>query len=53
MFEGKMLRELAGMPIRRIDLANSDALVAFVGLDPRASDSGQKTGRRRLSKRGS
>lgn len=37
----------------RIDLANSDALVAFVGLDPRACDSGQKSGRRRLSKRGS
>lgn len=36
----------------RVSLANSDALVAFVGLDPRASDSGQKTGRRRLSKRG-
>jgi transposase len=37
----------------RVDLASSDALVAFVGLDPRACDSGQKTGRRRLSKRGS
>jgi hypothetical protein len=30
-----------------------NALVAFVGLDPRACDSGQKAGRRRLSKRGS
>lgn len=37
----------------RVALANSDAVVAFVGLDPRACDSGQKTGRRRLSKRGS
>ena len=36
----------------RVNLANSDAAVAFVGLDPRASDSGQKAGRRRLSKRG-
>lgn len=36
----------------RVSLANSDAAVAFVGLDPRASDSGQKAGRRRLSKRG-
>ncbi|WP_161808463.1 transposase [Methyloglobulus morosus] len=38
---------------KRVDLANSDAAVAFVGLDPRACDSGQKSGRRRLSKRGS
>jgi len=37
---------------KRVDLANSDAAVAFVGLDPRACDSGQKSGRRRLSKRG-
>lgn len=36
----------------RINLANSDAAVAFIGYDPRACDSGQKTGRRRLSKRG-
>ncbi len=36
----------------RVDLVNSDAVVAFVGLDPRACDSGQKSGRRRLSKRG-
>src|SRR5262250_384068 len=28
MFEGKMLRELAGMPIRRIDLANSALALA-------------------------
>lgn len=33
--------------------ANADAAVAFSGLDPRPSDSGQSTGRRRLSKRGS
>lgn len=36
----------------RVPLRNSDAAVAFVGLDPRAKDSGQATGRRRLSKRG-
>lgn len=36
----------------RVTLAHSDAAVAFVGLDPRACDSGQKLGRRRLSKRG-
>jgi hypothetical protein len=28
MFDGKMLRELAGMPIRRTDLANSALALA-------------------------
>src|ERR1700739_2894501 len=28
MFDGKMLRELAGIPIRRIDLANSELALA-------------------------
>jgi transposase len=37
----------------RIKFKNSDAVVAFVGIDPRPCDSGQKRGRRRLSKRGS
>jgi transposase len=36
----------------RVPLRNSDAAVAFVGFDPRAKDSGQFSGRRRLSKRG-
>lgn len=36
----------------RIPFANADALVAYTGLDPRANDSGEKKGRRRLSKRG-
>jgi transposase len=36
----------------RIPFANSDAVVAFAGMDPRANDSGTKTGRRKLSKRG-
>lgn len=36
----------------RMPLSRSDAAVAYVGLDPRASDSGQKRGRRRVSKRG-
>lgn len=36
----------------RVPLSRSDAAVAFVGLDPRACDSGQKRGHRRLSKRG-
>lgn len=38
--------------LARVPFANSDALVAFTGMDPRPCDSGQKRGRRRLSKRG-
>ena len=45
---GAMLAAL----LSRIPFANADALVAYSGLDPRAQDSGQKKGRRRLSKRG-
>ena len=37
----------------RLHFANSDALVAYSGLDPRANDSGSKRGARRLSKKGS
>jgi transposase len=36
----------------RIPFSSADAFVAYVGLDPRPRDSGQKAGRRRLSKRG-
>jgi transposase len=36
----------------RVPYATSDAVVAAAGLDPRPHDSGQKQGRRRLSKRG-
>jgi transposase len=42
---------LAGL-LDRLQFANSDALVAYAGLDPRANDSGTKKGKRRLSKRG-
>lgn len=45
---GALLTEL----LSRLHFANSDALVAYSGLDPRANDSGTKRGRRRLSKRG-
>lgn len=38
--------------LSRIPFAKADALVAYSGLDPRANDSGAKSGRRRLSKRG-
>lgn len=45
---GTLLTEL----LSRVHFANSDALVAYSGLDPRANDSGTKKGRRCLSKRG-
>jgi transposase len=38
--------------LQRVQFKTSDALVAFVGYDTRVQDSGQKSGRRRLSKRG-
>lgn len=38
--------------LERVPFRNADAFVAFTGLDPRANDSGNKIGRRRLSKRG-
>lgn len=38
--------------LSRLEFANSDALVAYSGLDPRPQDSGTKRGRRRLSKKG-
>ena len=41
-----------GQSFTRVPYANSDAVVASSGLDPRPDDSGQKHGRRRLSKRG-
>lgn len=38
--------------MQRLQFKTSDAIVAFTGYDTRVYDSGQKTGRRRLSKRG-
>ena len=37
---------------RRLALGSADAVIAFLGLDPRPMDSGHKVGLRRLSKRG-
>jgi transposase len=37
---------------RRLAAGNADAVIAFLGLDPRPMNSGHKVGRRRLSKRG-
>jgi transposase len=36
----------------RVPYSGADAVVAAIGIDPRPDDSGQKHGRRRLSKRG-
>lgn len=36
----------------RLSFTRSDAAIAYAGLDPRPHDSGQRHGRRRLSKRG-
>jgi len=38
--------------LQRVPFRNADALVAFIGYDTRPDDSGQRRGRRRLSKRG-
>jgi transposase len=38
--------------LHRVPFKNADALVAFVGYDTKVQDSGQKRGRRRLTKRG-
>ena len=37
---------------KRLESGNADTVVAFTGLDPRACDSGEHRGKRRLSKRG-
>lgn len=44
---------LLGALFSRIPFSSADAVVAYSGLDPRPNDSGAKTGRRRVSKRGS
>lgn len=49
---GPQTAALLGALFSRINFGNSDALVAYSGLDPRPQDSGTKRGRRRLSKRG-
>lgn len=41
-----------GHAFTRLAYANSDAVIAQTGFDPRPDDSGKKHGRRRLSKRG-
>jgi transposase len=49
---GVLTSRCLGHRFTRLPYATSDAVVAAAGLDPRPDDSGQKEGRRRLSKRG-
>jgi len=49
---GTLSSTCLGHSFTRLPYRNSDAAVAASGLDPRPEDSGQKHGRRRLSKRG-
>jgi transposase len=49
---GALSSTCLGHSFTRLPYANSDAVVASSGLDPRPDDSGQKHGRRHLSKRG-
>lgn len=50
---GAQCSALLGVLFSRMTFANADAVVAYSGLDPRPCDSGNKKGRRRISKRGS
>ena len=49
---GPLGSTLLAVLLARIPFANSDALVAYSGWDPRPADSGRKQGRRKLSKAG-
>lgn len=49
---GPQTSAMLGALFSKISFADSDAVVAYCGLDPRPQDSGTKRGRRRLSKRG-
>lgn len=49
---GPLVSAALAMRMSRVRYANSDALVAAIGLDPRPRESGQYTGKRHLSKRG-
>ena len=49
---GKQTSVLLATLFNRAQFSSADAVVAFCGMDPRANDSGNKRGRRRLSKRG-
>lgn len=49
---GPLLSNAMANALTRHPFKNADAFIAFIGFDPRVSDSGQHRGRRHLSKRG-
>lgn len=49
---GELLSAVMAYLLTRRQFDHADAVVAYVGIDPRAKDSGQRQGRRRLTKRG-
>lgn len=49
---GPLLGSYLATLFERVSFRNINAFVAFTGYDPRPNDSGQRIGRRRLSKRG-
>jgi transposase len=49
---GPLVATLLAALFQRFAFRHADALIAYVGLDPRPDESGQHHGRRRLSKRG-
>ena len=49
---GPLLALSVAHTITRLPFRNADACIAYCGLDPRSRDSGKRTGRRYLSKRG-
>jgi transposase len=49
---GPLVASLLCALFQRFAFRHADALIAYVGLDPRPDESGQHRGRRRLSKRG-
>jgi transposase len=49
---GPLLSSYLAALFERITFHSANAFVAFTGYDPRPNDSGQRSGRRRLSKRG-
>jgi transposase len=49
---GPLGSALLAVLLARFPFANADSVVAYSGWDPRSADSGQKRGRRKLTKRG-
>jgi transposase len=49
---GPLVASLLSSLLQRFGFRSADALVAYLGLDPRPDESGTRRGRRRLSKRG-